>query len=62
MEKIEALGEFGQIVAHRFEGDFKFMLHQINDFYIEVKYIIEGNIFVELKTFKTTELLEPYLS
>ena len=62
LEKIEALGEYGQIVAHYFEDQFKFMLYQINDFYVEIKYITEGNIFVDLKTFKTTELLEPYLS
>ena len=44
LQKIEALGEYGQIVAHRFEGDFKFMRYQINEFYIELKYITEGNV------------------
>ena len=61
LEKIEALGKYGELVAHRFDGDFKFMLYQISDFYVEIKYITEGNVFKELKTFKTTELLEFYL-
>lgn len=61
LEKIEALGEYGVILTHRFEETFKFMLYQINDFYVEIKYIIEGNIFVEIKSFKTTNLLKKYL-
>ena len=61
LEKIEALGEYGVILAHRFEEIFKYMLYQINDFYVELKYILEGNIFVEMKSFKTTTLLERYL-
>lgn len=61
IEKIEVLGEYGEIVAHRFYGIYKFMLYQVNDFYVELKYITEGNIFEELNTFKTTERLELYL-
>jgi len=61
LEKIEALGEYGELIAHRFEGAFKFMLYQINDFYVQLKYITEGNIFKELQSFKTTDLLNMYL-
>ena len=61
-EKIEVLVKYAQIVACRFEGDFKFMLYQLNDFYIELKYTTEGNIFVRLRTFKSTDLLGKYLS
>ena len=32
LEQVEALGEYGQPVAHRFEQQFKFMLYQINNF------------------------------
>jgi len=62
LEKIEALGEYGQIVSHKFEGKFKFMLYQINDFYVEMKYIEKTNAFVELRSFKTTDLLKSYIS
>ncbi len=62
LEKIEALGEYGQIVAHKFEGKFKFMLHQINNFYVEIKYINESNAFVDLRSFHTTDLLDSYIS
>ncbi|MEO7294107.1 MAG: hypothetical protein ABIW34_13445 [Ginsengibacter sp.] len=62
LEKIEALGEYGQIVAHKFEGKFKFMLYQINNFYVEIKYIEKTNAFVELRSFKTTNLLDSYIS
>lgn len=61
LEKIEALGEYGEIVAHRFDGPYKFMLYQVNNFYVELKYITEGNVFKELNTFKTTERLELYI-
>ena len=56
-----ALGEYREIVAHHFDGPYKFMLYQVNDFYVELKYITEGNVFKELNTFKTTERLELYL-
>ena len=62
LEKIEALGEYGELVAHRFEDEFKCMLYQVNNFYVELKYITEGNIFVQLNTFNTTQRLEPYLN
>lgn len=61
LEQIEALGEYGQIVAHRFQEEFKFLLYQINNFYIELKYITKGNIFIQLNSFNTTEKLELYL-
>ena len=62
LEKIEALSDYGQIVAHRFENNFKFMLYQVNNFYVELKYITRNNIFIELRTFTSTDLLDGYLS
>ena len=62
LEKIEALGEYGQIVAHKFVGEFKFILYQINYFYVEIKYLEKTNALVEIRSFKTTNLLDSYIT
>lgn len=38
------------------------MLYQIHNFYVEMKYIEKTNAFVELRSFKLTDLLESYIS
>ncbi len=55
LEQIEALGEYGVLVAHKFVEDYEFMLYQISNFYVELKYISKDNIFVQLNSFNTTK-------
>jgi hypothetical protein len=60
-EQFEALWEYGQIVGHVFQNGFKFMLYQISNFYVEIKYDDETNAIKGLRAFEDTESLDPYL-
>lgn len=43
------------------EGGFKFALYQLDSFYVEVWYHINGNEIIRIRSFSSIGLLEPYL-
>ena len=43
------------------DNDFTYDLHQIDSFYVEVKYRKPNRAIIGLKTFKNPRLLKPYL-
>lgn len=49
------------LLAHRTAGDFHYILYQLHNFYIEVKYDLNKNEIDSLKTFIDTSSLDPYL-
>jgi hypothetical protein len=61
-EKSEALWEYGEIIDHRFENEFRIMLYQISNFYCEVVYDDTNEELVEYRAFDSTVLLSPYLN
>lgn len=51
----------GQAVAERIDKLNRYLLYQVDAFYIEVGYALNFNIIRFFKPFNTTELLDPYL-
>lgn len=43
------------------DNDFTYELHQIDSFYVEVKYRKPNRTISGMKTFKNRDLLKPYL-
>ena len=60
-DKGEVLYEHGVHISERKDAEFGYVLYQLNNFYVEVKYSIEGNKIMSLNVFSTTTELEPYL-
>jgi len=51
----------GVPIADRFDRIYRYLLFQLDAFYIEIAYAVNLNIITSLKAFDNTELLEPYL-
>jgi len=58
MEQLEIFWS-GEFVGELSDGEFRMICHQVNDFYIEFKIL--GGHYLDMKTFKNPDLLEPYL-
>jgi hypothetical protein len=58
MEQIEAFWN-GVLVGERSDGEFKIECRQIDDFYVEYK-ILNGQ-YIDMRSFKNPEMLQPYL-
>jgi len=58
MEQLEIFWN-GEFVGELSDGGFRMICHQVNDFYIELKIL--GGHYLDMKTFKDPDLLEPYL-
>ena len=60
-EKGEALWEYGVHVSERFEGECRYALYQLSNFYVEVKYNGCINEISKFTSFSTYTKIEPYL-
>ena len=60
-EQFERLWDEAVFLEYRIELPFKFALYQLHSFYIELKYHSEDNTLQGLRTFSSTDQLEPYL-
>jgi hypothetical protein len=58
MEQLEIFWS-GEFIGELSDGEFRMICHQVNDFYIEFKIL--GGHYLDMKTFKNPDLLEPYL-
>ena len=61
MEQIEAVWSKSALVADRKGKTGDYLLHQIDSFYVEIKYVKRTRIVRRIKPFNDTELLDPYL-
>ena len=59
-EQIEAIWDAVEI-GKRKDDVYEYNLYQIGSFYAELKYNIERKFIRSIKSFKTTDLLTPYL-
>lgn len=62
MEQHEAMWEYGVMVGDRIEGEYRIVLYQIFNFYIELYYHIELNVLRRLHTFDELEALDIYIN
>ena len=61
-EKYEAIMEYATYVADRIEDQYKILLYQFENFYVELFYNSQDNVIVRFRSFTTQELLRPYLN
>lgn len=61
-EKHEAMMEYAVFVADRIENQYKILLYQFDNFYVELFYDNINNAITRFKSFISQELLHPYLS
>jgi len=61
-EKIEVLCEHSVCLCERPHAEYRIVLYQISNFYVEIKYYKLNNTIAEFQLFKNTKLLEPYLT
>ena len=60
-EKTAIVWNEGHFVGDRIENNFSIMLYQVRSFYVEVFYSGKENKISRLRSFSSTEQLEPYL-
>ena len=60
-EKVQVLCEFAVYLCERPDANYRIVLYQISNFYVEVKYDTQKNKILEFQLFINTKLLEPYL-
>jgi hypothetical protein len=60
-EQFEAVWDHGVLLGDHREDPFRYILYQIDSFYVELRYHQEHNILTDLRAFADTEELEPYL-
>lgn len=61
-EQANYLWDNGEYITHSIREGMRYQLHVLSNFYVEVTYDSTENCIVDLKSFKTSRLLEPYLS
>ena len=60
-EQYNTVWNNGVLIAGRTSKEDKFLLYQIDGFYVELKYDVNINKIVELRSFGNASRLEPYL-
>ncbi len=60
-EKAAVLWRKGDFVGERKENNFSISLYQVQSFYVEVFYSGKENKISRLRSFSSTDQLEPYL-
>lgn len=61
-DQADTLWEHGVHITDREDEEHKFILYQIEGFYVEVWYHKESNEIRKLRSFASTKQLDPYLS
>ena len=61
-EKAAVLWSKGDFVIERKDNNFSILLYQVQSFYVEVFYSGKENKISKLRSFSSTEQLEPYLN
>jgi hypothetical protein len=60
-EKAQTLWDLGEFIVSRKSKTNSANLYSISDFFVEVNYDNDKNEIVDLRSFKSNKLLEPYL-
>lgn len=60
-EQEMAMWYIGVPIADRFDRIYRYLLFQLDAFYIEIAYAVNLNTITRLTAFDNTEMLEPYL-
>ena len=60
-QQLDTLYFMGDILANRYEGEHIFLLYNLRDFYVELRYDAYNNHLHQVTAFRDTNQLEPYL-
>jgi hypothetical protein len=60
-QQLDTLYFAGDILANRYEDDNIFLLYNLRDFYVELRYDAYNNQLHQVTAFRSTDKLEPYL-
>lgn len=60
-QQLDTLYFSGDILANRYEGDHIFLLYNLRDFYVELRYDAYHSKLQQVNAFRDTNKLEPYL-
>lgn len=60
-QQLDTLYFSGDILANRYEGENIFLLYNLRDFYVELRYDAYNNNLNQVTAFRDTGKLEPYL-
>lgn len=60
-QQLDTLYFSGDILANRYEGENVFLLYNLRDFYVELRYDAYNSKLHQITTFRDTDKLEPYL-
>lgn len=60
-QQLDTLYFSGDILANRYEGDAIFLLYNLRDFYVELRYDAYRSQLQNVAAFRDTDRLEPYL-
>ncbi len=60
-QQLDTLYFSGDILANRYEGDAIFLLYNLRDFYVELRYDAYHSQLQNVAAFRDTDRLEPYL-
>lgn len=61
-EQADYLWNNGEFITNAIQHGGTYQLHVLHDFYVELEYHAVQNRVTQLKSFKTSTLLEPYLN
>jgi hypothetical protein len=62
LEQTTAIWQKGVYLTERVEGFHKFILYQLDDFYIEVTHHTHFNVILKVTSFSDTKQLDAYLA
>ena len=60
-QQLDTLYFTGDVLANRYEGDEIFLLYNLHNFYVELRYNAYNSKIKAVTTFRDTDRLEPYL-
>lgn len=60
-QQLDTLYFAGDVLANRYEGDNIFLLYNLRDFYVELRYDAYNSHLHQVTAFRDTDHLEPYL-
>lgn len=60
-QQLDNLYNSGNILANRYEGDHIFLLYNLDNFYVELRYDAYNSKLHQVTAFRSTDKLEPYL-
>ena len=60
-EQFEFVFDKGVLLLDRTDNGFSYILYQLEGFYVEIRHTLDSDAITGLRTFTSTNFLQPYL-